>query len=251
MQLQDALKKVIEAAKTQLEDIKSGIEEKMYAASENDPGSLETAIAAVESALTKDGTLSPALVLVSVTNGTSDTAFEGNVIVETIDFDNLASGDLAPILPMAYRDLVETMFKDAHYKGICYEGENTKLELVYCDADNCQVRETVVLSGVLSQVEIVMLARKLQEGDKIIAHQVGLPTPSLQQRGNGDWPNEKIDHVFTTLEAFEGGAVPHMEDLLTLEPPTHELSIKDLYQSLLDVKGWDVASEWGRLTSLA
>ena len=251
MQLHDALKKVLESASAQLEDIKSGIEEKLYDPAENDVAGLETAIATVQSALAADGSMSPALVLVSVTDGSRDITHDGNVVVETVDFDNIAAGDEAPVLPEAFRDLVQTTFGEAHYKGIRYEGENTKLELVYCDSDNNKVRETVILIGGLSPVQIVMMARKLKDGDKIIAHQIGLPTPSQQQQGTDYWPSDEIDHVFTTLEAFEDGSVPHLEDLLTTEAPTHDLSIEDVYQRLIQVKEWDISTEWNRLLSLS
>ncbi|ABO59718.1 hypothetical protein LA345_40735 (plasmid) [Burkholderia vietnamiensis] len=250
MQLHEALKKVIDAANTQLEDIKSGIDENLYDPAQNDPGGLETAIAVVESAMSNGGSLAPALVLVSVSGGVSNTAQDGNVNVQTVDFDNLAVGDEAPTLPPEFRDLVETTFGEQHYKGIRYEGENTRLDLIYCDAGNYRVSETVVLAGAISSKQLELIRSKLEDGCQIIAHQVGLPTPAVQQRDNDGFPNDELDHVFTTLEVFESGHA-EIDDLLTQDPPTHAFTIDELMQRFAAVQSWDIAAEWERLLSLA
>lgn len=248
MDLQIALKKVIDAAKAQLEDIKSGIEDNLYDAKENDVTGLETAIAMIERGAGSSA-VNPAIVLVTVKDGILSTAHDGQLAIEVVNFDAARSKAEPPLLPEAYRDLVFDAFGDPYYYGIRYQGENTKLELVYCDASSCQVRECVVVGGAISERQIALIAEKLQ-GGQFIAHQVGLPTPSLQQRGNGGWPSE-IDHVFTSLEAFENGTPSLGAAMLTVDEPTHDISIDELVERFTAVSSWDERGEWDRLKALA
>ncbi|MCA3188566.1 MAG: hypothetical protein INH12_00575 [Cupriavidus sp.] len=246
MNQQAALVRVIEAAKAQLEDIRSGIEANLYDPKENDVIGLEAAITLIELEA-GTGAVSPAIVLVTTQDGILNTAHDGQVTIEVIDFDTAAGLDTR-LLPEAYRELVTTVFDDPHHHGIRYQGENTKLELVYCDAASCQVSECVVVAGAISNDQLALIAGKLQQGGLLIAQQVGLPTPSLQLQGTSGWPSE-IDHVFTCLEAFESGA-PQLSAILTLDEPTHDITIHELVARFSAVSAWDVDAEWNRLKSL-
>ncbi|WP_225934796.1 hypothetical protein [Cupriavidus sp. EM10] len=207
---------------------------------------LETAIALIEHEAGISA-VNPAIVLVTTKDGILSTAHDGQATIEVIDFD-APTGNDARLLPEAYRELVTTAFGDPYHQGIRYQGENTKLELVYCDAASCQVSECVVVAGAISNDQLALIAAKLQQGGLLVAQQVGLPTPSLQLRGTNGWPSE-IDHVFTCLEAFEVGA-PELRTMLTLDEPTHDITINELVGRFAAVSAWDVDAEWTRLKAL-
>lgn len=123
---------------------------------------------------------------------------------------------------------------------------NTKLNLLYRDASNYKASKEVVLAGEITAEQSAVLRSKLDGGEYFIAEQVGLPTPSFEFRGKDDWPNDDIDHVFTTLTDFSEG-LPEVESMLTDEEPTEEMNIDDLVARFAAVEYWNVEAEWKRM----
>jgi hypothetical protein len=129
---------------------------------------------------------------------------------------------------------------------------NTKLDLMYRDASNYKASQSVVLAGEITAEQIAAIASKLDDGAFLIAHQVGLPTPSDAFSGNDNYPNDDIDHVFTTLVEFENARetdneLPAPEDFLTDEAPTMPLDIATLASRIASTSEWNVVAEWDRL----
>lgn len=122
---------------------------------------------------------------------------------------------------------------------------NTKLHLLYRDGDNYKRWMEVVLAGELDAEALALIESKLDQAF-CIAHQVGLPTPSFGFRGMDGWPNEEIDHVYTTLIAFEDGA-PSPDDLRTDLSPTIAMTAAELLENFKRVAEWDVGKEWRRM----
>ncbi|KRW83702.1 hypothetical protein [Marinobacter sp. P4B1] len=118
--------------------------------------------------------------------------------------------------------------------------QNTKITIQYADAANWKQHATVILGGVPTAKDIRAAIANLEDGEFLVAHQVGLPTP--QEGSDGE-----DDHVFCTLDIFEGA---HPEDdiecFLTDEPPTMNMSVADLLDKIA-TQDWDVASEMARL----
>jgi hypothetical protein len=127
---------------------------------------------------------------------------------------------------------------------------NTKLNLLYRDASNYKDSKEVVLAGEITAEQIAVLGSKLDEGEYFIAEQVGLPTPSFEYRGKDGWPNEDLDHVFTTLTDFSEG-LPEATSMLTDEEPTEEIDIDDLVARFATVESWGVETEWARMKAAA
>ena len=122
---------------------------------------------------------------------------------------------------------------------------NTKLNLMYRDGDNYKAFLNVVVAGAITAPQIAQIRTGLDDGEFIIANQVQLPTPSFNFRGQDNWPNEELDHVWTTLPDFEGDLKP--TELHTQAPPTeHNITIEQLAAAIATAK-WDVAAEWDRM----
>lgn len=127
---------------------------------------------------------------------------------------------------------------------------NTKLCLLYRDASNYKTSKEVVLAGEITAEQIAVIGAKLDEGEYLIAEQVGLPTPSWEFRDKDGWPSDDLDHVFTTLTAFSEGS-PEVESMLTDEEPTEEMSIDDLVARFAAVDSWNIVAEWQRMEAAA
>lgn len=109
--------------------------------------------------------------------------------------------------------------------------KNTELELVYADSYNNKVATTVVLEGAITQEGIDILDMLLVDGGYLIAHEVGLPTPSEQITANGNLFPTEADHIFTRIEdIYEGTAIA--EQLHTDRPATVNMDIAGLIKAI-------------------
>lgn len=121
---------------------------------------------------------------------------------------------------------------------------NTRLDLEYRDASNYKANICVVLEGEITPDMISQIGDHLDDGDCIIADQVGLPTPSEQLFREFDGPGED-DHVYTAIEQWSDGD-PVVADFLTDAPPTLEMSVWKFTQIITSTV-WDVSREMMRL----
>ncbi|UAA39629.1 hypothetical protein KIH87_04530 [Paraneptunicella aestuarii] len=122
---------------------------------------------------------------------------------------------------------------------------NTELSLKYVDASNYKSYLTIILSGAITTEEITTLSQHLEDGDSIIAHQVGLPTPSELLASQFQFPSVD-DHVWTILEAFEHG-IPQANSMHTEKAATiSNYSISQFVQRVSNAD-WDVSEEMARL----
>lgn len=121
---------------------------------------------------------------------------------------------------------------------------NTRLDLEYRDASNYKANICVVLEGEITPDMISQIGDHLDDGDCIIADQVGLPTPSEQLFREFDGPSED-DHVYTAIEQWSDGD-PVVADFLTDAPPTLEMSVWKFTQIITSTV-WDVSREMMRL----
>lgn len=126
---------------------------------------------------------------------------------------------------------------------------NTALDLMYRDGDNYKRFERVVLAGLMTQAQYDAIKAKLEDGEYLIAHQVGLPTPAEQNYGYDNWPNDDFDHVFTTLTDFSEGV--SVEKMYTRDEPTLDMTVDEFIAKVAAVKEWGVAAEWGRQKAVA
>ena len=123
---------------------------------------------------------------------------------------------------------------------------NTKITLKYVDASNYKKHIDYVMAGEITDEQLKEIATHLEDGECIIAEQVGLPTPALQFAENFDFPTED-DHVFTTIQEFQSG-IPDAASLYTEEAPTDpDYTVEQFYERILDCNGWDVSYEVERL----
>lgn len=123
-------------------------------------------------------------------------------------------------------------------------GANTKLVLLYRDGVDEERALVVILEGAIDEGQLALLKAKLEEGEYLIADQVGLPTPAEQMRGQDEWPNGQIDNVFTRItNVLDEQAA---EALWTNEPPSIALHIDELVARMNVVKEWDIEAEWER-----
>lgn len=122
---------------------------------------------------------------------------------------------------------------------------NTILRLTYADASNYKKDLDVVLKGVITQEQISTLESKLEDGSGIIAHQIGLPTPSEQFDEEFDFPTAD-DHVWTTIEQFEEGNT-EVSDFSTEAAPTIDMTVDEFMAKVAEVESWDLMAEIERL----
>jgi hypothetical protein len=120
---------------------------------------------------------------------------------------------------------------------------NTRIDLEYRDADNFRKGEVVVVSGAITGPMIEAIRSNLEDDMFIIANQVGLPTPAEKLHSDHGGP-KAADHVYTIMEGWDDDEL-RPEDLLTSEPPTHDLSIGELAQKIASAR-WDVPAEMDR-----
>jgi len=121
---------------------------------------------------------------------------------------------------------------------------NTKLELMYRDADNYKTYQTVILKGEISDLQIQTIKKNLIDDEFIVAEQVGLPTPSELFAKDFKFPTDS-DHIYTVLVAFDD-RTPNVESLLSEREATIELSINRFVEKISSVE-WDELKEMDRL----
>ena len=119
---------------------------------------------------------------------------------------------------------------------------NSVFDLEYRDAANYRAGERVVVSGEITQDQIDEISRNLEDGQFIIAHQVGLPTPA--EKLHAEFGVDSDDHVFTTLEQWESDQ-PTIADFLTEDPATIEMTVEELARKIGSAS-WDVSGEMER-----
>lgn len=128
--------------------------------------------------------------------------------------------------------------------------QNTRISLLYRDASNYKYTVEVVLAGLLTVEQLATLRSAASDGCFIIAHQVGLPTPSFQAKGKDDWPSDELDHVWTTLAVDDGSM--SLSDWHTADPCTLPMPVSEFVAEVAAMKGnWDVAGEWERMQNAA
>lgn len=121
---------------------------------------------------------------------------------------------------------------------------NTKIDLMYRDAANWKAVLPVVLRGEINIEQVKTITSSLHDGEFIIASQVDLPTPSLKFADYESFPDDEIDHVWTTMPDLSD-----MSGLLTAQPPTVEMTVQELTEKISKAK-WDILSEWDRITGI-
>lgn len=130
---------------------------------------------------------------------------------------------------------------------------NTLLKLSYRDAGNFGRYREEVLEGALTAEMVAALGAALNEGYQLIADQVGLPTPSFEEKaGESDWPSEELDHVWTVLDQFEDVGNPAPDQFHTDQAPTLAMTAEQFVQKVVAIgRNWDIAGEWARMQSAA
>lgn len=122
---------------------------------------------------------------------------------------------------------------------------NTLITLMYRDAANYKSFCREVVRGEITAEQLAAISPKLEDGCMLIAEAVGLPTPSFLFEGKDDFPNDDIDHVFTTLCAVEDGDAP--KELHTAEAPTLDMSVDELVAAIVAINEWPIGAEWDRM----
>lgn len=129
---------------------------------------------------------------------------------------------------------------------------NTKLCLLYRDANNFKTYRSEVLVGAITVEQLDTLSAHLEDGVFLIAEQVGLPTPSFSAVGSAGWPRKRDDHVYTTLADFEealeeGMERPNPSDMLTDAPATLAMDVTTFVAKVAAISEWDARTEWARM----
>ncbi|APD92022.1 hypothetical protein BM525_19255 (plasmid) [Alteromonas mediterranea] len=124
--------------------------------------------------------------------------------------------------------------------------KNTSLKLMYRDEDNNKTYLDIVLAGLITDEQIKSVQSVMDDECKIIAKQVGLPTPSETLSEAYSFPTE-ADHVWTTVFAFED-TTPRAADLHTLAPVTSpSMTVEEFVNNMLAIECWDETAEVERL----
>lgn len=122
--------------------------------------------------------------------------------------------------------------------------KNTKMTFMYRDADNYKSFSDVILSGTMSDDDLKAIKENLDRGMFFIPHQLGLPTPAEQMQGYDGFPNDELDHGWTTFPD-----VKNVSEFETYEPPTHDMPIK-VFVERMKTEDWCVMTEWDRYINL-
>lgn len=123
---------------------------------------------------------------------------------------------------------------------------NTCIELDYrTDSDGAS--DVVVLAGKITQAEVDKIEENLIDGFQVIAHQIGLPTPSEQLSEQREFP-QGDDHVLTSLASWIS-ETPTADSLHTNEPATHDLTPAELAEKIehTNKAGWNYLAEDDRM----
>lgn len=124
---------------------------------------------------------------------------------------------------------------------------NTKFELCYCDASGHKAFENAILPGAITSEQLASLMAILDEGTKVIADQIGLPSPI--EEFHDEFGKSPDDHVWTSIERFDSVTPPAVEEFHTSMEPNMTLTIDDFMAKVAAVSkaGWDIRAEMERL----
>ena len=124
--------------------------------------------------------------------------------------------------------------------------ENTRINLMYRDADNYKVHGQAVFAGKITQDQIKSVSEVLEYGSKIIARQVGLVSLWESLVEDGKKLTEESDHVYTELSDFSYAEnyIPDASKMWTDEAPTDGRHIDEFCKQLAAVQMWDISAEW-------
>lgn len=128
---------------------------------------------------------------------------------------------------------------------------NSVLELTYKDADGFTQCDSYVVEGLFTQEEILemqsIMGRIDSEACFVIAHELGLPTPSekMADEDDGCFPSSQ-DHVFTMVDLFRDHT-PTPTHFQTDEPATDAGVSTGVLLARFRQAQWDIAAEMARL----
>ena len=122
---------------------------------------------------------------------------------------------------------------------------NTRLTLQYrCASASHEMN--VVITGAITQEQVMAITSNLIDGYQIVAPQVNLPSPLEEALMDGELDcYDETDHPLTNLVDWEE-QVPDAESLHTMQAPTVDVEIKQLTSEIAGAK-WDQLGETLRL----
>lgn len=123
--------------------------------------------------------------------------------------------------------------------------KNTRITLTYTSGNLDKTDKEVIVRGEISRAQIERIKDNLIDGEFIIAHEVGLPTPSENFYGFNDYPSKEYDHVRTRMIDFIGEDCD-IESLLTDEPESMNITIEELSHKIANAE-WDDEAEMARM----
>lgn len=123
---------------------------------------------------------------------------------------------------------------------------NTRIELEYRTATD-SASEIIVLAGAITQAQADQITSNMIDEFQVIAHQIGLPTPSESLAQEREFPDSE-DHLLTNFSDWLVDT-PMAESLHTTDTPTHDLPITELADRIEQIgpEGWDFLAEDVRL----
>lgn len=119
--------------------------------------------------------------------------------------------------------------------------KNTALTMLFRTEDD-KVWHDLVIKGEMTIEQRDAIAKKLHDGEFIIADQVGLPNLADM---DGSIDTDDL-HPYTLVEQFEDERMGP-EDWLTDEEPNHDMTVEQLVAAFDRVKEWDEIAEMERL----
>lgn len=123
--------------------------------------------------------------------------------------------------------------------------KNTRILLTYTSGNQDKTDKEFVVKGELNSEQVERIQGGLIDGEFIIAHEVGLPTPSENFYGFNDYPSKEYDHIFTRLPEFMHDEVD-IESMITDEVACTNVTIEELSHKILNAE-WDLDAEIARI----
>lgn len=121
---------------------------------------------------------------------------------------------------------------------------NTKFSVDYADADNYKQHINVVLAGTASVELYEKAIKNLDDGEFIIADQVGLPTPGEMSEL---WYDEETSHCYSTIDILEYFSKDGITEAETTEKPTiASMTMSELLERI-STADWDLEAELERV----
>ncbi|HAS6097065.1 MULTISPECIES: hypothetical protein [Vibrio] len=121
--------------------------------------------------------------------------------------------------------------------------KNTKLTVLYRDADNYKAINQFILEGRMTEAQFNKLAG---EGEDFVANELGLKNPALQFSGYDSFPNVETDHGVNTLEEVEMGFNHVKQHCFTDELPTTDMTVEQFVAAYVE-SAKDYDAEFQRL----